>query len=339
MPARRNAKPATSRAAAKSDPNLRSSLIRVVLHLGFRVPDWEYLPPSYVEGSLGRRLWTSLSNKVLIACSSIDVDASGVLTFYIDLPCDPNQDDAFPADYAISLADQISEGVSDLVADATWQSMTLPIRPFPEWGDVEVGGQFIPDTLLKPLASKGDTFHSGGKDETAKAGRPVGQATSASSEDLERWKTSTETMLSSFGGDYSQLSHELSAVNHEIRHALAARLEPALNAAIQEMPHDTYEEKKALARWINEEVRQFGLAAKCPKTGRPAILLAGPGDDPMKGRFQFDIITPEGKRKRTVSSVILPVIALTEAPVRRSADGGWVDRVAGGSDHGPATPS
>ena len=52
----------------------------------------------------------------------------------------------------------------------------------------------------------------------------------------------------------------------------------------------------ALAKWVNAELRKLGLALVCPKTRRPAILLADPGGVPGVGRFQFQSETPEGRR-------------------------------------------
>ncbi len=137
---------------------------------------------------------------------------------------------------------------------------------------------------------------------------------------------------------YVELTQDLEGLNHDFRREIAARLEPAMNAHVSAMPHDTYDEKKSLAKWVNEELRKYGLAVKCPKTGNPGLLVASPGDNPETGRFQIDILTPDGKRKRTFSSVSLPTLELTEASARRSPEVTWSDRIRHGENQGPGTP-
>ena len=62
------------------------------------------------------------------------------------------------------------------------------------------------------------------------------------------------------GTNYGQVAAVLSEANRDFRREMAARLEPVLNAHIQAMPHETHEEKKTLANWVNAEVEPFGLA-------------------------------------------------------------------------------
>ena len=118
---------------------------------------------------------------------------------------------------------------------------------------------------------------------------------------------------------YDGLTRHLDKAGRGFRRAVAERLEPAINAHLRNIPWATYGEKQSLARWVNAELQRFGLAIHCPKTGLPAILLADPGDDPGRGRFQLDVITAAGRHKRTVSSVTLPRLALTaDGPSRIS---------------------
>lgn len=138
-------------------------------------------------------------------------------------------------------------------------------------------------------------------------------------------------------GGYVELAQTLETLNHQFRQELAGHLEPALNAHIQAMPHSVYDEKKTLAKWVNDELRRFDLAIKCPKTGQPSILLAGPGNHPEIGRFMLEHRTPEGKRVRPVQTPELPHIELMEATPRREfflemRDKG--SRQSGGSNRG-----
>lgn len=136
---------------------------------------------------------------------------------------------------------------------------------------------------------------------------------------------------------YANDAQTLVELNHSFRREMAARLQPAFNAHIQAMPHGTYEEKKALARWVNEELRRFDLAVKCPKTGQPSLIHAGPGNHPEIGRFQLEHKTAEGKNVRSVNTPELPYIELMEAAPRREALAEWrekVGREGGGAKRG-----
>ena len=109
---------------------------------------------------------------------------------------------------------------------------------------------------------------------------------------------------------------------------LATQLQPALNAHIRSLPHATFGEKKELAKLVNGELRQFGLAIKCPKTGRPSILVAGPGHHPDSGRFQLENLSPEGKRVRTYNTPYLVELDLTPDSPRKEGLAKWADRIS-----------
>lgn len=107
-------------------------------------------------------------------------------------------------------------------------------------------------------------------------------------------------------------AEKLGEVNHEVRQRIAAELAPALNARIREMPHETYEEKKALAGWVNDQLEPLGLAVQEPKTGLPAKLRGIPGNWPGVGRFALEIYS-DGKRKNPTVSDQLPELTLMDA--------------------------
>jgi hypothetical protein len=118
---------------------------------------------------------------------------------------------------------------------------------------------------------------------------------------------------------YEMKAEKLAGLSHEVRQRIAAELAPALNIKAQAMPHHTYDEKKELARWVNDQLRRFDLAIKCPKTGQPSLLLVMTGDHPEIGRFVIEHKTPEGKRVRPVTSTKLPHLELMEAAPRRES--------------------
>jgi hypothetical protein len=113
--------------------------------------------------------------------------------------------------------------------------------------------------------------------------------------------------------DYDSLRQRLTESFDRGREQMAAELEQPLNDEASNRPHESYEEKKELAKWVNAELRRFGLALKCPKTGRPAILIGHATGVPGVGRFHIEVLGEEGVAKRTYTGVQLPTLELTLA--------------------------
>jgi hypothetical protein len=128
------------------------------------------------------------------------------------------------------------------------------------------------------------------------------------------WETATEALLKTLPDGYLPLTGKLVDVDKTFRRAVASRLEEALNEQVSAMPAASYDDKRALARWVNAELRRFGLALVCPKSRRPSVLLADPGGTPGAGRFQFQSESPEGRKVRAFSAAALPRLELTAAP-------------------------
>jgi hypothetical protein len=87
------------------------------------------------------------------------------------------------------------------------------------------------------------------------------------------------------------------------RQEMAERLSGPLNTKVHRMPQETYEQKKSIASWVNATLREVGLAIRCPKTGRPAILIADIRNSPEdSSRFRLEITEEDGRKVRTWSS-------------------------------------
>jgi len=86
---------------------------------------------------------------------------------------------------------------------------------------------------------------------------------------------------------------------HEI---VAVQTTNPLNAAWQQTPHETLQEKQEAARWINAELRSLGIAIRGPKTGEAALIHADPVPYNHSGRFQVLLTSTDLGRKRTFSS-------------------------------------
>jgi len=129
-------------------------------------------------------------------------------------------------------------------------------------------------------------------------------------------------------GDYAARYKELQELSHEFRTEVARQLGPAMNAHLKKMPQDSYAEKQALASWVNGQLRALGLAIKCPKTGRPANLVADikqAGSD--VSRFRLEIRDERGKKTRTFASRELPELELMEDEPRQEPLLKWSERV------------
>jgi hypothetical protein len=128
------------------------------------------------------------------------------------------------------------------------------------------------------------------------------------------WEDATAELLKSLPEGYLPLTGKLADVDKAFRVAIARRVTDAFNRHVVTMPAASYDDKRALARWVNAELRRLGLALVCPKTRRPAVLLADPGGAAGVGRFQFQSEGPDGRKVRAYSSATLPVVELTAAP-------------------------
>jgi hypothetical protein len=125
---------------------------------------------------------------------------------------------------------------------------------------------------------------------------------------------------------YEEKAEQLAGLSHEVRQRIAAELAPALNSRIQKMPHDTYEKKKELARWVNDQLEPLGLAVQCPKTGLPAKLRGKTGNWPGVGCFAFEVYI-DGKQKMPTVSDKLPELKLTDATPSQEPEVKWQQTV------------
>lgn len=118
--------------------------------------------------------------------------------------------------------------------------------------------------------------------------------------------------------DYLECVESLAALSHQVHDAIADELTPRMNKHLQQMPQDTYEEKQSLASWVNSELRHLNLAIRCPKTGKPATLVADiRGGEDQSSRFRLDVRGDDGRHQRTLTSNTLPVLELMEDEPRR----------------------
>jgi len=115
-------------------------------------------------------------------------------------------------------------------------------------------------------------------------------------------------------GEFLKVTAELNvAFSNIVDRLLRPEIEPiehSINEQLMSRGSATLAEKQDLSKWANAELRAVGLAIRCPKTGRPSTLLAGPGNQPIVGRFQLQHKGVDGKWKRPLSTPTLPYLRL-----------------------------
>lgn len=110
---------------------------------------------------------------------------------------------------------------------------------------------------------------------------------------------------------YDSVASRMLQLQGVFRTEAAAALSEPLNTKLSEMPSETYEHKKRIAAFANAELRQFGLAVRCPRTGQPGVLQANPGGHSETGRFRIEVLDALGQRRHHTSAVELPELSLT----------------------------
>jgi hypothetical protein len=149
---------------------------------------------------------------------------------------------------------------------------------------------------------------------------------------------SIQDLLGHLPSEYGSCRDRLATLSDAFRKQLGMALQGPLNKRLAEMPHETYEDKQKLVAWLKAELRRFGLAVKCPKTGRASLLQADVGRHPSRGRFQTDNVDENGKRERPMSfNELIPLEFIPEDLSRESSDK-WVERSQSRSD-GPGRKS
>ena len=123
---------------------------------------------------------------------------------------------------------------------------------------------------------------------------------------------------------YDEIVEQLRTAQLLFRQFVCEKLQEPLNAKLQTMPHNTYEEKQEMAVWLNHELRSFEVAVKCPKTGIASALHTDPGRNYRVGQFRMRPI--EEPSRRTYSSVDFFPITLMPRPASKRTYAMWLDR-------------
>lgn len=90
-------------------------------------------------------------------------------------------------------------------------------------------------------------------------------------------------------------------LTHLVRLELIDRLQEPFNAAIRAKPHESYEDKKEIAKWANDVLRRLSLSVRCPVTGLPAFLWGGQNRASSDGILRLEVTDADGRQRRTKS--------------------------------------
>lgn len=179
-----------------------------------------------------------------------------------------------------------------------------------DW-EVEAENRLQGDALA---ATPGVAGHHQVQSREDRPGQGAVEAVRDIKEEVERIVTQARSIDALLPSEYGTRREWLRRLDVGIRNMIARSLGPALNEHLAAAAQSTYDEKRALARWVNGELRSLGLAIQCPKTGLPAFLVGHPGGAPGVGRFHIEVVE-SGQVRRTVTSTSLPVLALMAEPV------------------------
>lgn len=118
-----------------------------------------------------------------------------------------------------------------------------------------------------------------------------------------------EDLFSELPSNFTERKDALLGIRDAVRVAMAHALQHSLNEYLMRQPQNTLDERRELVSEVNSMLRNLSLAFKCPRTGRPAILVVDTGDARHQdaGRFRFQVTDDNGKLRRTLTSNDLPL--------------------------------
>jgi hypothetical protein len=123
-----------------------------------------------------------------------------------------------------------------------------------------------------------------------------------------------KSLLAGLPETYPERYAALQKLRHAFHREIACSLEPVLNSHVAGRPQNSPDERKELATWINQQLRDIGLAVQCPKTKHPASLIVDwqYADDPEITRFRFAFRSDSGRSCHGAARRELPYLQLTE---------------------------
>lgn len=149
--------------------------------------------------------------------------------------------------------------------------------------------------------------------------------------DLEKkWQAAVRSILAEIPADYGRAKALVASLRRALDSEAAIAISESFNREVQKRPRQSMEEKRALVRWVNSELKGIGLCLRNPD-GQAAILVADyRDDDKTESRLRLQTANTAGSPKRLSLPSELPSLQLrvrpsamdevkpTQSPPRRS---------------------
>jgi len=143
------------------------------------------------------------------------------------------------------------------------------------------------------------------------------------SDELLQLRRVLRALIDQLPQDYAARYEALARVQACCREACARGLEPSINermAGSAATAGEAVDGMRAIARWINHDAAELGLAIRCPQSSRAATLAADTARTSRgsAGRFRLQVHDDEGGRHWTLYSAQPPKIQLMARPCKRT---------------------
>lgn len=130
--------------------------------------------------------------------------------------------------------------------------------------------------------------------------------------------------------DYASVAGRLRQALELFHDVIAERLTGPLNERLAQLPHSTIAEKQTLSRLANEELRNLGVAIRCPKIDGPVFLRAVDGHHTGRGSFQFcSLARPYSRKLSSTDLFHLDLMGHPDRGVRHDSQESWTERTEG----------
>jgi hypothetical protein len=295
-----------------------------------------YAPKSEIDSppwDLANRFWEILSARFH---EIPGLDKTGVIAFDLEasyLDADPG---SIPLQESGPLIDSLREKLPRIVAAESPEPQLVYELSHPERGAARLLIKFYSNVDIKTddnvynLINNFNLFYRkddvGAMSEELPGGMDEGHEQGSEVPSLDE---NIKALVTLPPDDYGGRVVAAASLNAASRSLIAEQLAPALNAHIHSMMHGTLEQKKELARWVNDQLEPLGLAVQCPNTKLPAKLRGIAGSyrpDVSGGTFCFEVYK-DGKQKKTAYSDTLPELTLTDATPSQEPEKHWQQAV------------
>ncbi len=133
----------------------------------------------------------------------------------------------------------------------------------------------------------------------------------------DRWLSELSREMTALPQRLEEFLPALRTIREKFYQETAAALQGRLNEHLESLPQSSYEDKREIAIWLGQLMRETGLAVRCEKTHRPGRIAAGFRDDSARdSRFHLEVSKGNGRASRTWTAARLPELKLQKASLR-----------------------